>query len=181
MAPSGRELLRNSALPATASAKVRPILLGRVVPSPFICEGRQAGLFKRFVADDRPEFQQGDARASDAMGIAGQSAPATPMMPAPTQTPGPASLARSNQSLPEPGCPLQQGVIAKVTPQPEQAKDRAGLAGQQVPFAFRFSSFAILAEPQLDRSFVDQPRLFEHDCCPHRRPADAKSPCVEPE
>jgi hypothetical protein len=79
----------------------------------------------------------------------------------PTQTPSPVSLAIGNQNLPEPGCPLQQRVVAKVMPEPEQAKDRAGLPGQQVPFAFRFSSSMVAAELQMDRSFVDQPRLFE--------------------
>ena len=73
MAPSGREVLRNSVPPAAASAEIRPIRLGGVVPSPFIRKGRQAGLVKRFVASDRPEFQQGDARASNAMGIPGQA------------------------------------------------------------------------------------------------------------
>jgi hypothetical protein len=159
MAPSVRELLRNSAPPAAASAEIRPIRLGGVVPSPFVREGRQAGFFKRFVADDRPEFQQGDAGASDTMRIAGQRAQATPMTPAPTQTHSPVSLARSDQSLPEPGCPLQQRVV-KAMPEPEQAKDRAGSAGQQVSFAIRFSSFMIPAKLQLDRSFVGQPRLF---------------------
>src|SRR5271165_2027474 len=181
MAPSRREPLRNSAPPAAASAKIRPIRLGGAVPSPFIRERRQAGLFKRVVANRRPELQQGDARASGAMRVASQRAPARFVTPTPTQTPSPVSLACGNQSLSEPDRPLQQRVVAKATPEPEQAKDRAGMAGQQVPFVFRFCSVIIPAELQLDHRFIDQPRLFERDRRPHRGPADAKSPSVEPE
>src|SRR5271166_4092362 len=84
MAPSGRELLRNSAPPAAASAEIRPIRLGGAVQSPFIRERRQAGLFKRVLANRRPELHQGDARASGAMRVASQRAPVRFMMPAPT-------------------------------------------------------------------------------------------------
>ena len=94
-----------------------------------------------FVANRRPELQQGDARASGAMRVASQRAPARFVTPAPTQTPSPVSLARGNQSLSEPDRPLQQRVVAKVTPEPEQAKDRAGMAGQQVPFRLPFFLF----------------------------------------
>ena len=114
MTPSGRELPRDSAPAAAPSAKIRPIRLGGVVPSPFIRERRQAGLFKCLVANGRPEFQKGDARASGAMRVAGQRA--WGMTPAPTQTPSFVSRARGNQSLPEPGGPLEERKVAKVTP-----------------------------------------------------------------
>ena len=81
MAPSSREPLRNTALSAVSSAKIRPIRLGGIVPPPFIRERCKAGLFERFVANSHSEFQQRDARASGAMRIASQGQRATHMRP----------------------------------------------------------------------------------------------------
>ena len=63
MAPVGRELPLNPGPSAAAAAKIRPIPLGGIIPSPFVGERRQAGVLKRFVADRRPEFQQRGAPA----------------------------------------------------------------------------------------------------------------------